>query len=110
MERISSAVGFLAWLERSLRPDLCLEKVQEWRYRFARDVLSQMADKLTSARPIKYSEILELDRKIQSFEAHPFATQGLPKGYDASKLSFRMSPANSIWYRETCMYYKQACV
>ena len=44
---------------------------RNWQYRFARDVLPKLTDKICSARPIKYSEILELDRLIRDFELHP---------------------------------------
>lgn len=64
-----------------------------------------MEEKISSARPVKYSEILQLDRSIQKFEAHPLATVGLPAGLDFAKLKYRQHPNASVWYRESCQYH-----
>ena len=48
--------------------DTCL--VRFWRYRFFRDVVSRLCEKLSEARPIKYSEILEADALVQSYKPH----------------------------------------
>ncbi|KAH8113174.1 hypothetical protein DFH11DRAFT_1511062 [Phellopilus nigrolimitatus] len=38
-----------------------------WKHLFLRDVLSKIAQKLCSAKPLKYSEILELDQSLREF-------------------------------------------
>lgn len=46
--------------------------VWQWRYRFARDVLPELVDKLCAAKPPKYSEIMDMDRKVRDFAVHEF--------------------------------------
>lgn len=76
--------------------------VQEWRYRFARDILSHVAEKMTSVHPVKYSEILELDRKIRAFGPHPFAVHPFPEKYANWKPSYySMQPRRTAWYIES---------
>ena len=82
-------------------PDI-MPKVQEWRYRFARDVLSHAAEKLTSAHPVKYSEILELDQKSRAFGPHPYGIY-MPQRYASWKPSyFSLHPGGTVWYLESC--------
>lgn len=81
----------------------CIRLVQEWRYRFARDVLTHLSEVMISAHPIKYSEILDIDKKIRDFEAHPCVTQLVPKGCNIGDTNFfSLSPVVTIWYRESC--------
>lgn len=39
-----------------------------WRARFVKEVIAEVVDTLASARNLKYSEILALDRKIRLFD------------------------------------------
>lgn len=43
-----------------------------WRLRFCKEVVGPIAETLSEMRPIKYSEILEFDRKIREFDSPPF--------------------------------------
>ena len=45
----------------------------DFKHRFSRDVISKVTEKLCSAAPVKYSDILELDRRIREFEDAPIA-------------------------------------
>lgn len=42
-------------------------QVRTWKYRFAKEVLGPTSEYMGKVRPVKYSEILELDRKIREF-------------------------------------------
>lgn len=42
--------------------------VWHWRYRFAKEVVHHLADIGCRTGPVKYSEVLELDRKIRDFD------------------------------------------
>ena len=44
--------------------------VRHWRYRFIRDVVSRNVKSLSRVEPIKYRDILELDKLVQGFEVH----------------------------------------
>ena len=41
------------------------------KYRFAKEVLSGISVRLCSARPPKYSEILEMDHQVREFDMQP---------------------------------------
>lgn len=59
--------------------------VNNWSYRFARDILAPISRTLCSVHPVKYKDILELDRKIRDFETHPHIQRPGPKdvkGYE----------------------------
>ena len=43
-------------------------EVRRWRYRFVKDTIGPVSEELSLARPIKYSEILDYDRRIREFE------------------------------------------
>ena len=45
--------------------------VQRWKNRFTKEVIGPIAQQMCLARVIKYSEILEFDRKLREFETHP---------------------------------------
>ncbi|KAI5118223.1 hypothetical protein M0805_000719 [Coniferiporia weirii] len=83
-----------------------VQSVWRWRYRFARDVLTLVVDKLCSARPAKYSEILELDRKVRDFDTHPYVGRNRPMrgpGIDAD--FYRLHPLVTVWYKEMTLFY-----
>ncbi|KAH8113147.1 hypothetical protein DFH11DRAFT_1510936 [Phellopilus nigrolimitatus] len=42
-----------------------------WKHRFAKEITAPIAEQLCLTRRIKYTEIIELDRKIRDFETHP---------------------------------------
>ena len=73
-----------------------------WRYRFCRDVLSPLTVKLSSARPIKYSEIMDLDRSLQDFKVHPYAWS-VPSRYKenlASNGNMYLNPHTCVWWKD----------
>ena len=45
--------------------------VSTWRYRFARDVMADIAELLCSTEVLAYSEIEKLDARLQAFSTHP---------------------------------------
>ena len=45
--------------------------VRQWRFRFARDILPLVSKAFCSVHPIRYKDILELDRKIRDFDDYP---------------------------------------
>ncbi|EJD00071.1 uncharacterized protein FOMMEDRAFT_148416 [Fomitiporia mediterranea MF3/22] len=49
-----------------------IESVWQWRYRFTRDVLGVLSQKLCSSRPPKYTDIMEMDKLVRDFEIHPY--------------------------------------
>ncbi|KAI5123022.1 hypothetical protein M0805_007643 [Coniferiporia weirii] len=49
-----------------------LSGLYSWKYRFTKEITGPVSEHLCLARPTKYSEILEFDRKIRDFEDHPF--------------------------------------
>ena len=79
--------------------------VWSWRYRFARDVMYKVAEQMCSIHPLKYRDVLLLDKKIRGFPLHPYVTNP-PKRVDMSPEAFVKSlhPIVTSWYRESCMY------
>ena len=78
--------------------------VWQWRYRFSRDVLPHVLKKLCSAHPIKYSEILELDRRARDFPTHPYLLRPPPKDKPGTEPeSFQLHLLITAWYREMGM-------
>ena len=60
---------------------------------------------MTSPHPMKYSEILDLDRKIRTFGPHPFALQPMPRKFVNWKPNyFCMHPGVTAWYLESSTY------
>ena len=52
--------------------------VYRWKYTFGKEVLGPISEQICAAWPMKYSVILDMDRRIQNFRAkHP------PKRYNA---------------------------
>lgn len=49
----------------------CVFVVWQWKRRWGRDVLSRVTKVLCSAHPLKYSDILDLDKRIREFEILP---------------------------------------
>ena len=58
--------------------------VWQWRYRFARDVLPRLTESLCSAKPIKYSEVMKLDRLVRDFDQHPFVAHNAGHNFGIS--------------------------
>ena len=88
-------------LKKSIYLMFSLAIVWQWRYRFSRDVLPHVLEKLCSAHSIKYSEILELDRRVRDFPTHPYLLRPPPKdklGMDPE--FFQLHPLITAWYRE----------
>ena len=64
-------------------------------------MLSPISEKLCSAHPIKYSEILELDRAVREFDTHPNLDGLWPE--DKLKMwseAQRLRPRIVGWYKE----------
>lgn len=45
-----------------------LNPVWAWKHDFGRNIIAAVADRMCTVRPTKYSEILELDRKVREFK------------------------------------------
>lgn len=69
--------------------------------------MSEVCEKVTAARPLRYQEVLELDRKIREFPSHPFSKDSSPQedhlGVDAEFR--RVFPLVTIWDREESLMY-----
>ncbi|KAH8113139.1 hypothetical protein DFH11DRAFT_1878702 [Phellopilus nigrolimitatus] len=50
-----------------------------WKYSFAKEIIAPISEQLCLVRPVKYSEIMELDRKLRDFKNHPLVMD-LSKG------------------------------
>ena len=61
-----------------------MRKVATWRYRFARDILADMAELLCSAKIVPYSEIMELDGRLQAFLPHRDVFRPRPSATNAT--------------------------
>ena len=68
--------------------------VWSWKHRFINEVLSDIADKLGSARAMKYSEILELDQRVREF--------GSPRFYERSTSDVEIEGA-TLYLQRTMM-------
>lgn len=65
-------------------------------------MLSPLTVKLSSARPIKYSEIMDLDRLLQDFKVHPYAWS-VPSRYKenlASNGNMYLNPHTCVWWKD----------
>lgn len=69
-----------------------------------RDIGSEVCGKLTSARPLKYRDVLELDRKIREFAAHPSLSllnhRPSNEGFGQDEESRRIYPLFTAWTKE----------
>lgn len=59
---------------------------QRWKHRFTKEVLAPIAQQLCLVRAIKYSELLELDRKLRDFETHPSLLKSAKPGPNGDKM------------------------
>ena len=67
---------------------------------FARDILGHVVARLCSAKPLKYSEVLELDKRIRAFDYKEFAPVHVssPDGHGPKQ---RLQGIDmSTWFRE----------
>lgn len=103
MERRFTVVSLFALLLDADTISCCLFlSVQEWRFRFARDVLHHVSEKLCSAHPINYTDILALDHKLREFETYPLLTHPLPKDKLNMDSEFtHQHPLSAAFHRET---------
>ncbi|KAL5523828.1 hypothetical protein ACEPAG_8001 [Sanghuangporus baumii] len=84
-----------------------IESVSQWRYRFLRDITADISEKLSSARPLRYRDVLELDRKIRDFALHPFAID-LQRQEDSLGVDeglHKIYPLVAVWCREEALMY-----
>lgn len=42
-----------------------------WKQLFAKEIIGPVAEFMALAKPVKYSEVIELDRKIREFNTRP---------------------------------------
>lgn len=71
-----------------------------------RDVAAGFCEKVTSARPLRYRDVLELDRKIRDFPVHPFAMHFNPDDNLGVDSEFRkIYPLITIWDKEESLMY-----
>ncbi|KAL5485158.1 hypothetical protein ACEPAI_7800 [Sanghuangporus weigelae] len=84
-----------------------IESVSQWRYRFLRDITADICEKLSSARPLRYRDVLELDRKIREFALHPFAIDHQPQDGDlgVDEGLHKIYPLITAWCREEALMY-----
>ncbi|KAL5507235.1 hypothetical protein ACEPAH_6691 [Sanghuangporus vaninii] len=84
-----------------------IESVSQWRYRFLRDVVADICEKLSSARPLRYRDVLELDRKTRDFAPHPFAIEHQPQEGDlgVDEELHKIYPLVTVWCREEALMY-----
>ena len=54
--------------------------VWAWKHDYVRHVISVIADRMCTVRPTKYSEILELDRKVRDYKISPWTAQNTEYG------------------------------
>lgn len=47
--------------------------VWNWQYRFARDILADIAEMVSSVKAVPYPVIVEMDEKLQAFKPHLLA-------------------------------------
>ncbi|KAH8111232.1 hypothetical protein DFH11DRAFT_1616261 [Phellopilus nigrolimitatus] len=84
-----------------------IQSVRYWRYRFGRDVLPRLTEKLCTARPLRYTEILELDRHVRDFDTVPLTQPSAP---DTPKPNFipefhSLHPLITVWYKEMALLH-----
>ncbi|KAL5485157.1 hypothetical protein ACEPAI_7799 [Sanghuangporus weigelae] len=82
-----------------------IESVGHWRYRFLRDIATDICEKVTSARPLKYRDVLELDRKIRDFPLHPFAVKHRPQDLGVDEEFHKIYPLVTAWNKEESLMY-----
>lgn len=88
---------------------ICSFLVFSWRYHFARNVLSYIVEKLCSAHPVKYSEILELDKRVSDFPIHPYLLRPKPKDkLGMNPECYQLHPLRAAWTIETGEYFPVA--
>lgn len=68
---------------------------------FAKEVMGPVAEFMALAKPVRYSEILELDRKVREFNARPIPTELMSNSPDIG-LIIRRSTLGL--YREIGMF------
>ncbi|KAH8110132.1 fungal-specific transcription factor domain-containing protein [Phellopilus nigrolimitatus] len=79
--------------------------VREWAYRFGRDVLPHLTEKLCAARPLRYSEIIELDRRVSDFDVHPHTRPTGTPGPDVTPEFHSLYPLITVWYKEMSLLF-----
>ncbi|KAL5507234.1 hypothetical protein ACEPAH_6690 [Sanghuangporus vaninii] len=82
-----------------------IESVGYWRYRFLRDIAADICEKVTSARPLRYRDVLELDRKIRDFPLHPFAINHRPQDLGIDEEFRKIYPLVTAWSKEESLMY-----
>ncbi|KAL5480159.1 hypothetical protein ACEPAI_1429 [Sanghuangporus weigelae] len=85
----------------------CVESVWQWKYRFTRHVLGSLAGKICSARPLKYSEVLSLDKLVREFRVHPHVSDRAAKSYVfATDGNYgNLPPHVTVWWKETALLF-----
>ena len=102
--------GELTIMPASLLPFPCsFFLVWQWRYRFTRDCLTPVVESLCSAKRIKYSEVLELDKLVRGFEPHPYSIREAKPMHDGvcihpqdGLMSFLL-PTVTVWWKYTAI-------
>ena len=57
---------------------ILLDVVWRWKHQYAKEILAVVTARLCAAQPLKYSEILDLDRKVREFDFHPWLHEANP--------------------------------
>ena len=57
---------------------MCNRPVASWTYRYTRDVALELANFFASVKPVAYTEVLRLNKKLQDFRSHPSAFVSAP--------------------------------
>ena len=65
--------------------------VRAWKHRYTKEILAPTAEYMGKVRPVKYSDILEYDRKIREFPEYPEMKfdDNVPMSYNPRKLMWR---------------------
>ncbi|KAL5513473.1 hypothetical protein ACEPAH_3872 [Sanghuangporus vaninii] len=85
-----------------------VESVWQWRYRFTTDVVAFLVEKICAARPPKYSDIMEMDKRVRDFELHPFVHQRpKPTAYrfETDGDYRNLHPYITLWWKEMALLY-----
>lgn len=69
--------------------------------------MSEVCEKVTSARPLRYRDVLKLDQKIRDFPTHSLVKNGRPEAtpLDMAAELPRMFPLITIWVKEEALLF-----
>lgn len=97
----------ISWLSAQFPQNQPSPPVTQWRYRYVRDVAAEICETVTSARPLRYCDVLDLDQKIRGFPVHPSAVTKVPEKDDLEPNSEFSNVFHLIinWYKEVSLLH-----